>query len=254
LGKIIGEPGAAQALADRASDARSYSTGRWDWWQAGCGTGENALDFASRGLKVTGIDFFEEPINRARQKAAERGLTAKFPVMDAFALKDRSELFDTVIDSGLFHVFNEADRRRFVEGQAAVWKPGGKLFLLCFSTDEPGVQVPRRVSRKEIEVAFAEGLKVESIVPSRYQVQADLKDITFSDGRPKAWFVVVRRWEFSQARRSERDVSVSERSPPQLLRHCRGLGRRRHCVLLTGVRNNERQLLSKFRTTWIRPL
>ena len=31
---------------------------------AGCGTGENALFFASRGHKVTGIDFIEEAINR----------------------------------------------------------------------------------------------------------------------------------------------------------------------------------------------
>jgi len=28
---------------------------------AGCGTGENALYFASRRQKVTGIDFLEEP-------------------------------------------------------------------------------------------------------------------------------------------------------------------------------------------------
>jgi 2-polyprenyl-3-methyl-5-hydroxy-6-metoxy-1,4-benzoquinol methylase len=38
---------------------------------AGCGTGENALFFASRGQKVTGIDFLAEPISRAKQKATE---------------------------------------------------------------------------------------------------------------------------------------------------------------------------------------
>jgi len=48
---------------------------------AGCGTGENALFFASRGQKVTGIDFLAEPINRAKQKAAERGLTATLLVI-----------------------------------------------------------------------------------------------------------------------------------------------------------------------------
>ena len=45
---------------------------------AGCGTGENALFFAGRGCQVTGIDFIEEAINRARRKAAERGLPATF--------------------------------------------------------------------------------------------------------------------------------------------------------------------------------
>ena len=160
---------------------------------AGCGTGDTALFFAGRGCKVTGIDFLAEPINRARQKAAERGLTTTFVVMDVLTLKDWSERFDNLIDSGLFHVFSDDDRRRYVEGLASVLKPGGKLFLLCFSDAEPGEQGPRRVSRKEIEVAFAEGWAVESIEPSRFEVRPDLKDFTFSDGGPKAWFVVVKR-------------------------------------------------------------
>jgi cyclopropane fatty-acyl-phospholipid synthase-like methyltransferase len=160
---------------------------------AGCGTGDNALYFAGRGHKVTGIDFLAEPIKRAKQKAVERGLTATFLVMDALTIKDWSESFDSVIDSGLLHVFSDDDRRRYVDGLASVLKPGGKLFLLCFSDDEPGEQGPRRVSRKEIEAAFAEGWAVESIEASRFEVRPDLKEFTFSEGGPKAWFVVVRR-------------------------------------------------------------
>jgi len=160
---------------------------------AGCGTGENALYFASRGHKVTGIDFLAEPINRAKQKAADRGLAATFLVMDALALDDQPQIFDTVIDSGLFHVFSDNDRRRYVLALATVLKPGGQLFLLCFSDLEPGTQGPRRVSRNEIEVAFAERWKVESIEPSTFEIRPDLKEMSFSEGGPKAWFVVVRR-------------------------------------------------------------
>ena len=159
----------------------------------GCGTGENALFFASRGHKVTGIDFLEEPIARAKRKAAERGLSATFIVMDALALKGFPEVFDSVIDSGLFHVFSDEDRRRYVEGLATVLKPGGRLFLLCFSDEEPGTQGPRRVSKKELHDAFAQGWGVESIQPSRFEVRPDLKDLTFSEGGPKAWFAVIRR-------------------------------------------------------------
>ena len=71
---------------------------------AGCGTGDNALFLAGRGHQVTGIDFLAEPIKRAKQKAAERGLAARFLVMDALDLKELPEVFDTVIDSGLLHV------------------------------------------------------------------------------------------------------------------------------------------------------
>ena len=160
---------------------------------AGCGTGENALFFAARGQKVTGIDFLDEPIKRAKQKAADRGVTATFLVMDALALKHLPEVFDTVIDSGLFHVFSDEDRRRYVDGLATVLKPGGRLFLLCFSDEEPGTQGPRRVSKRELHDAFANGWAIESIEPSRYEVRPDLKDMTFSEGGPKAWFVVVRK-------------------------------------------------------------
>jgi cyclopropane fatty-acyl-phospholipid synthase-like methyltransferase len=162
-------------------------------FDAGCGTGDNALFFASRGRKVTGIDFLEEPIARARRKATERGLSATFLVMDALALKDLPEVFDSVIDSGLFHVFSDEDRKRYVEGLASVLRPGGRLFLLCFSDEEPGTQGPRRVSKKELHDAFAQGWAIESIEPSRYEVQPNLKDLTFSEGGPKAWFAVIRR-------------------------------------------------------------
>lgn len=159
---------------------------------AGCGTGENALFFASRGHKVTGIDFLEEPIKRAKQKATERDVQATFLVMDALHLKDLPEVFDSAIDSGLFHVFSDEDRRRYVEGLASVLKPGGKLFLLCFSDEEPGAQGPRRISRREIEEAFAEGWKIESIEPCQLEVRPDLKEVGFSVGGPKAWFLIAR--------------------------------------------------------------
>ncbi len=160
---------------------------------AGCGTGENALFFASRGQTVTGIDFLAEPVEWARRKADERGLTATFLVMDALALKELPEVFDSVIDSGLFHVFGDDDRRRYVEGLGSVLKPGGRLFLLCFSDAEPGTQGPRRVSRTEIEDAFSQGWVVEGIEASRYEVRPDPNDRSFADGGPKAWFVVARR-------------------------------------------------------------
>lgn len=160
---------------------------------SGCGTGENALFFASRNQNVIGIDFLPEPIAIAKRKAEERGLTATFEVRDALTLADLPEVFDNIIDSGLFHVFSDADRRRYVDGLASVLKPGGQLFLLCFSDDEPGDQGPRRVSRREIEESFAEGWVIESIEPSRYEVRPDPNDVSFNNGGPKAWFVVARR-------------------------------------------------------------
>jgi cyclopropane fatty-acyl-phospholipid synthase-like methyltransferase len=160
---------------------------------AGCGTGDTALFLADRGCRVTGIDFIAEAINWAKRKAAERGLPATFLVMNALALKDLPEVFDNVTDSGLFHVLSDEDRRRYAEGLATVLKPGGRLFLMCFSDEGPGTQGPRRLSKKELHAAFATGWTIESVEPTRAEVRPDLKDMTFSEGGPKAWFVVVRR-------------------------------------------------------------
>ncbi len=165
---------------------------------AGCGTGENALYFASRGHQVTGIDFLAEPINRAKQKAAERGLTATFLVQDALLLKERPEVYDCVIDSGLFHVFDDDDRRCYVDGLAAILKPGGRLFFCCFSDQEPGTHGPRRISAAEIQNSFTTGWVIESMEPARFEIRPDLKEFQFSAGGPKAWFTVVRRTEFGQ--------------------------------------------------------
>jgi SAM-dependent methyltransferase len=159
----------------------------------GCGTGENALFFADRGHKVTGIDFLEQPLADARSKAQARSLQARFLVGDALRLEDIEEVFDTVIDCGLFHVFSDDDRPRYVAGLAHVLKPGGELLLLCFSDNEPPGDGPRRVSKQEIHAAFHDGWKVESIQAARFDVRPDLPDLHFSEGGPCAWFCMIRR-------------------------------------------------------------
>jgi SAM-dependent methyltransferase len=120
----------------------------------GCGTGEHALMAAAYGLDATGIDAVPRAINLAQRKAQDRGLKARFLVWDALRLPDLGEQFDTVLDSGLFHVFDDEDRARFVASLAAVIPTGGHYYMLCFSDRQPGTFGPRRVSRAEIEDAF----------------------------------------------------------------------------------------------------
>ncbi len=160
---------------------------------AGCGTGEVALFFAARGHRVTGIDFVEDAIRQARAKGNERGLSIEFLVKDALALGEWGRRFATIIDSGLFHVFSDEDRRRYVDGLRSALLPSGRLFLSCFSDEEPGTAGPRRVSRRELYDAFVDGFEVESVEPSRFEVNPKATDISFSPGGPKAWFAVIRR-------------------------------------------------------------
>jgi cyclopropane fatty-acyl-phospholipid synthase-like methyltransferase len=160
---------------------------------AGCGTGEHALFFAAQGHRVIGIDFLEEAIRRARRKSDERNLAVEFLVKDATKLLDWGERFATVIDCGLFHVFSDDDRRRYVQGLAHIVEPEGRIFLMCFSDKEPGVEGPRRVSKEELYDAFADNWEVESVQPVQIEINPEFTEVTFSEGGPKAWFAIARR-------------------------------------------------------------
>ena len=161
---------------------------------AGCGLGEKALFLAARGHRVTGIDFVEEAIRRAKVKAAKRGLTVEFLVMDALTLEDWDKRFASAIDAGLFHVFSHDDRRRYVRGLARAVVPGGRLFLMCGSADEPRNIIPK-VSRQELYDSFADGWEVESVEPVRYELNPEYKfpDGASAEGGAKGWFAVIRR-------------------------------------------------------------
>jgi ubiquinone/menaquinone biosynthesis C-methylase UbiE len=136
---------------------------------AGCGTGENALYFASLGHETWGVDSAPAAIEQAWQKALERGLSVEFRVHDALALEGLGRTFDTVTDSGPFHVFDDEDRARYVESLARVLGPSGRYFMLCFSDRQPGsVPLPRRVTQEEIREAFADGWRVDEIGEARF--------------------------------------------------------------------------------------
>jgi len=87
----------------------------------------------------------------------------KFLTFDALELGGLGRTFDTVIDSGLFHVFSDPDRERYVSSLASVTAAGAKLVLLCFSDLQPGDSGPRRVSKSEVRRAFDRGWRVQDI-------------------------------------------------------------------------------------------
>ena len=98
------------------------------------------------------------------------GHFARFLVGNALELAALGEQFDTVMDCGLFHVFDDEDRVRFVESLKAVMPPGGRYYMLCASDRLPGDVGPRRVSQAEIRASFSEGWRVDSIEPAHIEV------------------------------------------------------------------------------------
>src|SRR6266571_2258993 len=140
---------------------------------SGCGTGEHTLLAAAHGADATGVDGSGLAIGRARDKAAERGLVARFEVGDVLRLADLGLTFGVIIDSGVFHVFDDGDRTRYVASLASVLRPGGRCYLTCFSDRQAGDYGPRRVSQDELRAAFSQGWAVASIEAAAFEVNQD---------------------------------------------------------------------------------
>jgi ubiquinone/menaquinone biosynthesis C-methylase UbiE len=153
---------------------------------AGDAAGGDALEIAARGIEVTGVDVAPTAIRQAQDKAAGRGVAATFLVGDALQLGRLGQTFRSVLDCGLFHTFDDDERRAYVESLAAVTVPGSVLHVLCFSDAVPGSEGPRRISQAELRAAFRAGWNVVSI-------EADRLETAFAaDGIP-AWLATVER-------------------------------------------------------------
>lgn len=156
---------------------------------AGCGTGEQTLLAASSGAEVLGVDVSPLAIERARGKAAARGIKARFEVADALRLGDLGRSFGTIIDSGLFHVFDDDRRVRYVASLASVLRPGGHLYLMCFSDRQPGTLGPRRVSQDELRAAFRDGWTILAIQADTFAVNPGI----FPATTVQAWLATISR-------------------------------------------------------------
>lgn len=136
----------------------------------GCGTGENAIMFASEGHRVLGVDSSPLAIQKASAKAKERKSRAEFMVADALDLPSIGRNFDAAIDCGLFHVFSDSERGSFAKSLQGALSPGGTYFMLCFSDREPSDWGgPRRVTKEEIRSTFSRGWRVDWIHAARFE-------------------------------------------------------------------------------------
>jgi cyclopropane fatty-acyl-phospholipid synthase-like methyltransferase len=159
----IGRP---QAMIIRLAEVGEITGSVLD---VGCGTGENALYLAARGHEVLGLDAAPVAIERAEAKARDRGIEAQFLLWDALRLADLERVFDTAIDVGLFHSFQDEERPVYAESLRAAIEAGGRYLMLCWSERNEWGYGPRRVTQAEIRETFAEGWTVDSIEDAAFE-------------------------------------------------------------------------------------
>jgi cyclopropane fatty-acyl-phospholipid synthase-like methyltransferase len=141
--------GKLQALADRGElDPPGCGL------DIGCGTGRHSVSLAERGWTMTGIDFSEQALKKARARPVAPGAKVEFIRGDVTKLDQHGITgpFDLLLDAGCFHSL--PDRRPdYVAGLRKVAAPNARYLLLALG---PSVNpsMPTGATREEIERTF----------------------------------------------------------------------------------------------------
>ncbi len=155
----------------------------------GCGTGDNALYLADQGLNVTGIDSSPKAIKKAKIKSKIKGNPPNltFLIQDLFSLSEKDGKYKTIIDIGVFHIFNSNLRTKYQEKMFNLLETNGRLLFLVFNDKEPlGLGPPYRISRDDIYSVFNENWEIEEIVDEKFEHN-------FDTGYAHAYLAIIKK-------------------------------------------------------------
>lgn len=124
----------------------------------GSATGDLAIHLARSGYRVVGVEFVATAVAQAREKAA--GLPAEvserlsFVVADATRPSSLGVEFGAVVDSGFLHLLDSDETDEFVDDLERTLSSGGRYYLHEFAIEFPIDNVPRAITRDELEARF----------------------------------------------------------------------------------------------------
>ena len=126
-------------LFDREQSERTQPYGRA--LDLGCGTGHWAVELASRGWQVTGIDLVSSAVEAARALAKRAGTKVDFVQGDITGLRAAGirPAFDFIWDFGTLHGLSRAGRETAGREITAVAAAGASMLVLAWA---PGWRPP----------------------------------------------------------------------------------------------------------------
>ncbi|MGE2834782.1 class I SAM-dependent methyltransferase [Mycobacterium sp. SMC-4] len=157
---VIGEPQPAVVALEQAG----LITGRV--LDVGCGTGEHTILLSRLGYDVLGVDGSPEAVEQCRRNAARQGVDARFAVADALDLGP-TPTYDTILDSALFHIFDDADRPRYVDSLHRATTVDSTVHVLALS--DAGRGFGPQVGETTLREAFRDGWELESLETTTYR-------------------------------------------------------------------------------------
>ena len=155
----------------------------------GTGSGIWGIELAKRGWQVTGIDFVEKALERARERAQRSGVNVKLVNGDVTKLRNAGvgTGFRLVLDTGTFHDFEIATQQAMGREIDAVAATDATVLLLIW----PKRKRPliRGATRDEIEAAFP-GWTIAAVEASHFRLPKVMELILRPD---EHWYRLRRR-------------------------------------------------------------
>ncbi len=137
----------------------------------GCGTGANAIYLAQKGFEVTGVDFAEAAIDKARARALDAEVQVEFIVDDLTNLRHVSGKFDFLLDYGVLDDLRRQQRESYVQNMLTLTHARSRYMLWGFEYPMrwwerllPFYDIP--FSSGEIEQRFGPYFEIEKIAGS----------------------------------------------------------------------------------------
>mmetsp|Transcript_11987 Transcript_11987/g.22460 ORF Transcript_11987/g.22460 Transcript_11987/m.22460 type:complete len:528 (+) Transcript_11987:60-1643(+) len=160
----------------------------------GCGAGDNANWLAMNGYRIFGFDLSPSAVTTARERAASSEVASVVEQANgsvAFAEASATDLgsadrvqtwardldgFGVVLDSALLHCLDDEAQQTYLDGVRQLMRPGGKMFVGCFSDANPDPwSNPRRISRERLQALFSKkrGWRLVDLKEAWYERPAD---------------------------------------------------------------------------------
>jgi SAM-dependent methyltransferase len=131
----------------------------------GCGSGADAVYLATRGWRVTGVDYVDTALARARRRAAEQGVEVQWVSGDVARL-GRLGLepgYDLLYDFGCIQGLPDPARRGAAAGLGDLAAPAARLLLLAFKAGRR-VLLPRGMDREDVVALLGDGWQLEDVL------------------------------------------------------------------------------------------
>jgi len=124
----------------------------------GCGTGASSVWLAEQGFEVTGVDAAPLAVERAKERAREAGVSARFLAADVLNLPAPDRPFSFFFDRGCYHAVRRGAPDAYARAIAGQLADGAVGLILAGNAREPHEPGPPVVTeeqlRTELGVAF----------------------------------------------------------------------------------------------------